>query len=216
VTRLRALRGRPLQLALSGVLGAGAALLVACGSSSSLIPADNASRLNSDFDAVAAAVANGSCDQALKTAVAQTGSDLAALPPTVDPRLASALQDGVRTLTTRAAVECTPQTTTTQTNTNTTPVTTTTDTNTNPTTNTTPTDTTTTQTNTTTTPTTTTPTDTQTGTTTTPPPTTTPTTTGPAPDNGGGTPAPNGQTGQVGLGTGSATAAGGTGYGGGN
>ncbi len=210
MTRLGALPVRPLPLALSGVLGVGAALLVACGGSSKLIPAQNASQLRSDFDAVAAAVGAGSCDTALKSAVAATGTDIAALPSTVDPRLTASLQSGVRTLTTRAATECKQQSTTSTTTTDTTPTvtqTTPTQTNTTPTqTNTTPTQTNTTPTQTNTTPTDTTPTDT------TPTGATVPI----VPDNGGGTPAPNGQTGQVRTGPGGATGAGGAGFGGGN
>jgi hypothetical protein len=211
VTRRGALPVRPLPLALSGVLGVGAALVVACGGGSKLLPAQNASQLRSDFDAVAAAVSTGSCDTALKSAVAATGTDIAALPSTVDPRLTASLQSGVRTLTNRAAVECKQQSTTsTTTTTDTTPtVTQTTQTQTN----TTPTQTSTTQTQTNTTP-------TQTNTT---PTDTTPTDTTPTgatvpivPDNGGGTPAPNGQTGQVRTSAGGATGAGGTGFGGGN
>jgi hypothetical protein len=184
------------------VLGVGAALLVACGGTTKLIPAQNASQLTTDFDLVASAVAAGHCGPTLTTAIAQTRSDLASLPTTIDPRLASALQAGARTLTQRAQVECTQQSTTT-TPTTTTP-TTTTPTTTTPT---------------TTTPTTTTPTITLTTPTTTTPTTTTPTdttTTGstpttPVPDNGGGTPAPNGSTGGPAGGT-----AGGTLGGGGN
>ena len=173
--------GRQLKLGLAGILGVGAALLVACGGSSKLIPAQNASQLTTDFDLVASAVAAGNCGQTLTTALDQTRTDLAALPPTIDPRLASALQAGAAKLTSRAAVECTQQQTTTTPTTTTTTPTTTTPTTTTTTTNTTPTTTTpTTTTPTTTTPTTTTPTDT----------TSTSTTT--TPDNGGGTPAPSG------------------------
>ncbi len=203
--------GRQLTLGLAGVLGVGAALLVGCGTKSKLIPAQNASQLTTDFDLVASAVAAGNCGPTLTTALDQTRTDLAALPPTIDPRLASAIQAGAAKLTARATVECAQQTTTTSTTpTNTTPTTTnTTPTNTSPTTtNTTPTNTTPTTTNTTptTTPTTTTPTD------------TTPTTTGPVPDNGGGTPAPGaGSTGAASGGTsgGTSGASGGTPGGGG-
>jgi hypothetical protein len=184
-------RRRALGLGLAGLLGVGAALLVGCGSNAKLIPAQNASQLTTDFDLVASAVAAGHCGPTLTTAIAQTRTDLASLPSTIDPRLASALQAGARTLTDRAAVECTQQSTTTAT----TPTTTTPTTATSTSPNTTPTTTT----PTTTTPTTSTPT-TSTPTTSTPtvttPPDTTPTT--PLPDNGGGTPAPNGQNGQNG------------------
>ena len=192
--RIRGRRpGRPLTLGLAGVLGACAALLVGCGTSSKLIPAQNASQLTTDFDLVAAAVSAGNCGQTLTTALDQTRTDLSALPPTIDPRLASALQAGAAKLTSRATVECVQQQTTTiaTTPTTTTPTTTaTTPTTTTPTTTTT---TPTTTTPTTTTPTTTTPTD------------TTPTTTTPAPDNGGGTPAPGDGGGSTGTATGGAS-----------
>jgi cell division septation protein DedD len=179
-----------LRLGLAGMLGVGAALLVACGAASSpLIPASNAGPLQSDFDAVQSSVQSGDCTDT-KSEVQKTQDDLAALPGTVSPQLLETLTTGVQTLAARAATECkqnaaattttTGQTstptqtqTTTNTNTNTTP----TDTNTQPTdTNTQPTDTNTdTQ-----------PTDTNTS------PTTVPATT--VPDTGGGTPAPGLQT----------------------
>lgn len=195
MTRRGGSRCRTVQLGLAGILGAGAALLVACGSNSALIPASNASQLKSDVDAVATEVSNGNCGAGVASAVTAVRSDLAALPATVDPRLLSALRTAVGTLSARAASECKPHTTSTGTTgtlstptntntgtTNTNTVTTntnTTTTNTNTNTDTTPTDTTTTD----TTPSPTTPTD------------TTPTSTAPA--TGGGTPAPNGQSGQI-------------------
>jgi hypothetical protein len=211
----------PLRLGLAGLLGAGAALLVACGAgsgagSAALIPASNAGQLKSDFAAVASASSSGSCFQVIKNVV-RARSDLAALPATLDARLRSTLKNGVDALSQRAQVECKQQsTTTTPTTTATTPTTptTTTSTNTNPTT-TTNTNTNTTTTNTTTTDTQSTPTDTTgTGTSTGPGTTPTGTTTSP-PDNGGGTPAPNGQLGQVVPSDGAAGAGGTTGSGGG-
>ncbi|MGI8803565.1 MAG: hypothetical protein ACR2KV_15610 [Solirubrobacteraceae bacterium] len=191
MTRLRGFRRPPLPLVLAGALGVGAALLVACGASSTaLIPAGNAGQLKSDFGAVAGA----SCGQALTDAVAQTRSDLAALPATLDARLRQSLENGVRTLTTRAPAQCTQSTptntTTTNTNTNTTttsstPTNTTTTSSTPTNTNTGTTTTSSTPTNTTTTSST--PTDTTGGT------QGTPTVTTPS----GGTTAPQGQSGQV-------------------
>jgi hypothetical protein len=208
VIRPRPVRRRPLQLGLAGALGVGAAVLVSCGGSSKLIPAQNATQLKADFDAVAAAVASGGCNQDLKTIVAQTRRDLASLPPTLDPSLARTLGSGVNTLASRATVECKSQTTqTTPTNTNTSP---TTNTNTAPTTNTTTTTTPTTPTTTSTTPTT--PTDTTPTTPTDTGPATTPTT---VPNIGGGTPAPNGQSGQVRLGGGAGSSGAGGTFGGG-
>ncbi|HWH13041.1 MAG TPA: hypothetical protein VG165_18105 [Solirubrobacteraceae bacterium] len=137
------------RLGLAGVLGAGAALLVACGSGTSpLIPAGNAGPLQSDFDAVQSSVQSGDCTQT-KTEVQKTRQDLAALPGTVNPQLLETLTTGVQTLAARAATECrqnagssttttgqtsipsqttTTTTTNTNTNTNTTPANTTTDT----------------------------------------------------------------------------------------
>jgi hypothetical protein len=176
------------RLGLAGVLGVGAALLVACGSgSSSLIPAGDAGPLQSDFDAVQSSVQSGDCTQT-KTEVQKTRQDLAALPGTINPQLLETLTTGVGTLAARAATECKqnagPSTTTTgQTSTPTQ-----TDTNTNTETNTTPTDT-----NTDTTPTDTTPPPTDTDTTptdtNTTPATTVPGSTGP-PSGVGGTQAP--------------------------
>lgn len=189
-------RLRPLQIGFAGALGIGAALLVACGGSAKLIPAGNASQLKADFDAVATEVATGSCAAGLQAAVARTQTDLEALPATLDPRLAAALQTGFRTLTSRAGSECKPQkTSTTPTNTtptNTTPTNTNTNTNTtntNTQTNTTPTNT---NTDTNTTPTDTTPTDTNTTPTDTNT-TSTDSTSTVVPGTGGGTPAPNSQ-----------------------
>jgi hypothetical protein len=153
--RRSARRRGSLRLGLAGMLGVGAALLVACGSSSSsLIPAANAGPLQSDFDAIQSSVQSGDCTET-KSEVQKTQADLAALPGTINPQLLETLTTGVQTLAARAATECkqpattntttTGQTstptqtqTTTDTNTNTTP----TNTNTQPTdTNTQPTDT---------------------------------------------------------------------------
>jgi cell division septation protein DedD len=175
-----------LRLGLACVLGIGAALLVACGASSSpLIPAGNAGPLQSDFNAVQSSVASGDCTSTKKN-VAQTRQDLAALPGTVSPQLLQTLTNGVQTLAARASTECSQNaalgTTTTgqsSTQTQTGPTT-------NTSTNTTPTDTSTqtTDTNTVPTDTNTQPTDTNTT-----PATTVPDTTGP-PSGVGGTQAP--------------------------
>jgi hypothetical protein len=180
-----------LRLGLAGVLGVGAALLVACGSSSSaLIPAGSAGPLQNDFNAVASDVKAGDCTDA-KSEVAQARADLAALPVSVNAQLLQTLTSGVQTLAARASTECrlntptdtsTTATTTTQTQTgatNTSTDTTPTDTNTGTGTGTTPTETDTTPTGTDTG---TTPTDTNTS------PATTPSTTTPV--VGGGAQAP--------------------------
>jgi hypothetical protein len=156
--------------AVAGLLGAAAALLLACGSSGrGLIPAASAGPLQGDFEAIAQAAqsANGSC-AATETAIAKTEQDFRALPPGVDGGLRRTLSQGIANLRSRALVACTqplPQSTVT---TNTTKSTQTT------------------------TPTTSTPTTTQTTPATTTPTATTPTTTGPE----GGTPAPGGGTGE--------------------
>jgi hypothetical protein len=181
----------PLRLALASVLGVGAALAVACGSSSSsLIPAGNAGPLQSDFDAVASSVAQGDCPDTTK-AVEQTQQDLAALPSTINPQLLETLTNGVQTLAARAATECKQNATSSTPTTGQTSTSTQTDTNTNTATNTTSTDTTSTDTTTSpaTTPTTTdtTPTDTNTAPTGT---NTTPTVTTGPPTGAGGAQAP--------------------------
>lgn len=157
-----------LKLICALLAGIGTAVAVAsCGSAAGLIPAGNAGPLQSDFDAVAQAVAAGDCTAASQ-AVAKAQQDLGNLPSTVDAKLRADLTQGVQRLANTAGTQCHQQTQTTTTTT-TTPTTTAT---------------TTTPTTTATTPTTT--------TTTTTPTTTTPTTTTSKPplDNGGGTPAP--------------------------
>jgi hypothetical protein len=156
--------------AVAVLLGAAAALLVACGSSGAgLIPTGNAGPLQSDFEAIAQAAqsGNGSC-AATEAAILKTEADFRSLPASVDSGLRSTLRQGIANLRSRALVACTqplPQSTVTSSTTKSTPTTPTTST---------------------------TPTTTQTTPTTTTPTTTTPTTTGP----GGGTAAPNGGTGE--------------------
>jgi uncharacterized membrane protein YgcG len=158
---------RALKLVLAALLGVSAALVVACGGSSTgLIPAASAGPLQSDFEAVAQAAqsGNGNC-LATESALGKTEQDFLALPSTVDPGLKRRLREGIANLRKVALEMCaqpsatattataTTQTTTTPTaTTQTTPTTTTTTTNTNTT-----------------------------------PPTATTT---PPPNNGGGTPAP--------------------------
>jgi hypothetical protein len=182
---------RLIRLLCAGLLGAAAALLVACGSSGKgLIPTANAGPLQSDFEAVAQAAQNGdgSCT-ATEAALAKTEQDFAALPTTINRGLSKTLSEGISNLRRRALTLCAqphPQATS-----STNAPTTTTSTQTTPTTTTTPT----------------TPTQTV-------PTTTTPTSTTP----GGGTPAPgsespprteNGQGGGTGIGGESGSGAGG-------
>ena len=182
---------RLIRLLCAGLLGAAAALLVACGSSGKgLIPTANAGPLQSDFEAVAQAAQNGdgSCTTT-EAALAKTEQDFAALPTTINRGLSKTLSEGIANLRRRALTLCAqphPQATS-----STNAPTTTTSTQTTPTTTTTPT----------------TPTQTV-------PTTTTPTSTTP----GGGTPAPgsespprteNGQGGGTGIGGESGSGAGG-------
>jgi hypothetical protein len=159
-----------LRASVAGLLGAAAAVLLACGSSGAgLIPAGNAGPLQSDFEAIAQAAqsANGNC-AATEAAIIKTEQDFRALPTSVDSGLRNKLNQGITNLRKHALELCKQPLTQPTVTSNTTKST--------PTTPTTSTTTTTTQ----TTPTATTPT------------TTTPTTTGP----GGGTAAPNGGNGE--------------------
>jgi len=170
------------RLLAAGLLGISAAVLVACGSSTSgLIPTDNAGPLQNDFEAVAKAAqaGDGNCT-ATTAAINKTEQDFAALPSSINAGLHSRLSQGIANLRTRALELCTQplaQTTTTsppRTTTTTTPAAKTQTTTTPP------------------TPPTTTPT--------TPTTQTTPTTPTP-PNNGGGTAAPGGESeSEVGVG----------------
>jgi hypothetical protein len=160
---------RLIRLLCVALLGVAAALLVACGSSGKgLIPAANASPLQSDFEAVAQAAQSGEGNCArTEAAIGKTVQDFAALPTTVDAGLRNTLSKGITNLRRRALALCTqplPQATVTTS----TPTTPTTSTQTTPT-----------------------PTHTETATTPTTPPATTPTSTTP----GGGTPAPGSEPG---------------------
>ncbi|HEV7161994.1 MAG TPA: hypothetical protein VGN25_01945 [Solirubrobacteraceae bacterium] len=157
---------RLLRVALAGLAGVAAALLVSCGGSSkALIPSAHAGPLLSDFEAVRSAAenANGECS-ATEAALRKTEEDFNALPSTIDTGLRNNLRQGIDNLRVRSQELCAKTPTQSTATTTTTEKTTTTDT----------------------TPTTTTSTETQPTTTTTPPTTSTPTTTTP----GGGTPAP--------------------------
>ena len=130
-------RGRAgLQLALAGLLGVAAALLVSCGSSTQgLIPANYGGPLRTDFAEVSQAAQSGDCS-ATETAIAKTEQDFAALPAAVDAGLRGTLRQGIDNLRSRALVRCaqlasattstgsTVKTTTTATTTTTAPATT--------------------------------------------------------------------------------------------
>jgi hypothetical protein len=154
---------RILACLLTLALGAGAALLAACGQSTrGGIPAADAAALKRQLEDVREHVADGQCDQ-LDDQLRVVDTRIDNLPRSVDVRLVQSLRDGADRLQRRAVMDC---------NANSTP------TETEPT----PTETETTPTETETTPTETETTPTDTGTTTTPPDTTsTPPTTGTVP-----------------------------------
>ncbi len=108
----------------AGLLGAGTAVLVSCGSSGAgLIPSVNAGPLVADFQGVerAALKGNGNCaptEAALRT----TERDFQALPASVDAGLRARLAQGISHLHSQALELCTqPLTTTTGESTSTTP-----------------------------------------------------------------------------------------------
>ncbi|HVR05309.1 MAG TPA: hypothetical protein VMS02_04655 [Solirubrobacteraceae bacterium] len=98
-----------LRLLLAGLLGAGAAVLVACGGSGSgLIPAGNAGPLETDFQAIAQAAQEGAGNcTATESAIHKAESDLQTLPSSVDAGLRSRLQEGTSNLAARARKMCT-------------------------------------------------------------------------------------------------------------
>ncbi len=100
---------RAAQLALAPLLGLGAALLVACGStaSSKLIPLANAGPLQSDFQEVAekAETGNGNCGPTEK-ALQKTEQDFAALPGSTDSGLRERLHEGITNLRGKALTAC--------------------------------------------------------------------------------------------------------------
>jgi hypothetical protein len=112
------------RLLTAALLGVGAAVLVACGSSGKgLIPVANAGPLKNDFLAVlqAAQEGDGSC-AATEAALRKTEHDLQALPPSVDDGLRGRLAEGVANLSVRAHLLCSqPLAQTTTTSTTTTP-----------------------------------------------------------------------------------------------
>jgi hypothetical protein len=100
----------------AGLLGAGAALLVSCGSSGvGLIPSENAGPLVADFQKVeqAALKGDGNCAPT-EAALHTTEHDFAALPASVDAGLRARLQQGIAHLRAQALELCTqPLSTTT-------------------------------------------------------------------------------------------------------
>jgi hypothetical protein len=138
---------RPLPTLLALVLGVAAALLVACGQDrSNLIPASEAEALKDRLAQVKSALDAGDCTQ-ISELVQQAKDEAARLPPSVDRRLRQRINEGIRSLETKAPEQCAAA----QTQTETIP-TVTTQTDTTPTVTVTPTETTTTPADTTTTP----------------------------------------------------------------
>jgi hypothetical protein len=98
---------RPVGLLASGLLGVGAALLAACGSSGKLIPVANSEPLQRDFEEVARAAesGHGSC-AATEAALRKAEQDFGALPTSVDPGLRRRLREGLSKLRTDALELC--------------------------------------------------------------------------------------------------------------
>lgn len=110
---------RLLRATLAGVLGACAALVVACGDSNGLLAQNDASSLSSQLDSISEAVDGGHCatarrlSQDLENAVIN-------LPGDVDRRVLTDLQQGARTVGAQSQVACqNPKTDTTTTETET-------------------------------------------------------------------------------------------------
>ncbi len=104
--RAHVTRAGLLRVALSGLLGVLAALLVACsGSSKGLIPAADAGPLQSDFEAVAQKAANGDC-AATNAALLKTEDDFGKLPASVDAGLRGRLREGITKLRPHALEAC--------------------------------------------------------------------------------------------------------------
>ncbi len=119
---------RLVRLALAGLLGVAAALLVSCGGSSGkLIPVADAGPLQSDFETVAldAESGNGNCSST-ESAILKTEQDFDALPASIDTGLHHTLRQGIENLRARALALCVQplvQTTPTTTTPKTTPTT---------------------------------------------------------------------------------------------
>ncbi len=107
------------RLATAALIGASAIALVGCSSSNkSLIPAVNASPLESDFEAVsqAASSGNGKCGETAE-AIRRTQRDFEALPASVASGLRNTLSTGIENLNRRALQLCAQVSTTTTTST---------------------------------------------------------------------------------------------------
>jgi hypothetical protein len=125
---------RCLPYVLALALGAGTALLAACGGGTSAgVPAANAGDLKSQIKDVLQAVDDGRCSD-VPGQLKQVDEGIDDLPPTIDSQLVGALRDGADKLRALAVDECSATTTqTTQTTETQTTETTTTETTTEPT-----------------------------------------------------------------------------------
>ena len=102
---------------LAALLGAGAALLAACGSGTTGgIPEANAGDLKSQIVDVRQAVDDGRCSD-VAGQLRQVDEGIDDLPPSTDEQLVTNLRDGADTLRRLATDECQPQTETTETQT---------------------------------------------------------------------------------------------------
>jgi hypothetical protein len=102
--RARATRVLPYLLAF--VLGAGAAVLTACGSENpAMLPQQNANRLKSDLDEVVNAVDASDCARS-ERALTQLDADYASLPEGTSERLKDRLKEAIDRLGEQADREC--------------------------------------------------------------------------------------------------------------
>lgn len=109
------MRMRVLPYLVAGLLGVGAAMLVACGEQrADLIPAGSAENLSSALGDVQRAVDDGDCDAAARALTRARGA-LVNLPESVNDRLAARLQEGIDNLEQVAPDECAQQETQTDT-----------------------------------------------------------------------------------------------------
>jgi hypothetical protein len=109
------MRMRLLPYLVAGLLGVGAAALVACGEQrGDLIPAASAENLSSALDDVQRAVDDGDCDAAAR-GLSQARGALVNLPESVNDRLAARLEEGIRNLEQIVPERCAEQETQTET-----------------------------------------------------------------------------------------------------
>jgi hypothetical protein len=88
------------------ILGVATALAIGCGADrSNLIPAGDAEALKAQLAQIRQDVADGNCE-GLNAKIDQALSDAQGLPPNVDKRLRSRINQGVRALRDTAATDC--------------------------------------------------------------------------------------------------------------